>query len=404
MTSQPMMAHSPSVVKRNVLLLSSCLALSMTGSSLVMVVTALTGIILADNPAYMTLALTAQFVATMSTTIPASLLMRAVGRRIGFTIGQIIGIIAALVSCYAVFQGDFWLFVFGGALIGVHNAFWQYFRFAAADSSPTNFKAKAVSLVMAGGVISALFGPTLAKMSRDFFDPIMFAGSYAIVAILCCVTIVLLQFIRIPEETKEQKKQTGRPLSEIIKQPKFIVALFSAMIGYATMSLIMVATSPSMIICGYDFNDTANVIQSHALGMFAPSFFTGNLIKKFGAYKIIITGALLNFVCIAVNLSGIELSNFYIALIALGVGWNFMFIGGTSLLTESYEPSERSKVQAFNDFCVFGLVSVASYFAGSVQASIGWAAVNKSALPGLIIVLLGLSWLAFHQVKKDDTA
>ncbi len=389
----PVTAQGGGSARRNVTLLSGGLALSMSGGILVMTVTALTGTMLAPSPELATLPLTVQFIMTMATTIPASLFMRRVGRRVGFSVGQIIGVIGALVSCYAIFEHNFWLFVVGGGLIGSHNAFWQYYRFAAADTASADFKSRAISYVMAGGVVAAILGPELARYSRDLFEPIMFAGPYAVLAALSLCTLLLLQFIRIPGLTVEERKDSGRPLSVIARQPAFIVAVLSAMLGYAVMSFVMTATPLAMAACDHGFGDTAFVIQWHALGMTVPSFFTGHLIRRFGVLTIIKIGALLNLGTVIVGLSGIDVTEFFLALLFLGVGWNFMFVGGTTLLTEAYTPAERNKVQALNDFLVFGLVSVASLGAGAIQNLWGWEAINMMVIVPTLIAFLAALWL-----------
>lgn len=387
------LSEAPAHMKRNVFLLSACLALSMTGASLVMVVVALTGKMLLPDGIWWTLPLTLQFVGTMCAVIPANLLMRKYGRRIGFTLGQVIGIIAAFICYYAIMQDSFELFCVGGYFLGFHNAFWGYYRFAAAETASHDFKSRAISFVMAGGVVAAIFGPELAKLTRELFAPILFAGSYVAIAGLCVAAIILIQFIRIPGLSEEEKANTGRPLREIMKQPIFIVAVLSAMVGYGMMSLVMTATPLAMQICGFEFDDSAFVIQWHALGMFAPSFFTGYLIRRFGVLRIILTGAVSNLLCVAINLSGVEFIQFFSSLVLLGIGWNFMFIGGTTLLTECYEPAERNKVQSLNDFLVFGTVSISSLSAGLLQRLIGWDAVNLAVIIPILIVVFSVIWL-----------
>lgn len=399
--------------KRNVILLSICLALSMTGTSLNMVVTALTGAMLADPSAVhsvpflgvlpetslATLPLSMQFVGTMIATIPASMLMRRVGRRVGFSVGQGIGAVGAALACYAIWEQSFWLFTLCGLIIGFHNAFWQYYRFAASETASDAFKPRAISLVMAGGVVAAIIGPELAVFSRELMAPVLFAGSYAVIVVLCLVTIIVLQFIRIPNLTAEERRDTGRPISEIVKQPVFIVAALSAMFGYAVMSLVMTATPLAMAFCNHDFDDTAFVIQWHALGMFAPSFFTGTVIRKIGVLNVIKIGALLMIGCVIVNLNGIELEHFWVGLVLLGLGWNFMFIGGTTLLTETYTPAERNKVQALNDFLVFGTVSAASLSAGMLQNLVGWDAVNLAIVAPVILAFAAALWLRISGIR-----
>lgn len=379
-------------VRRNVLILAICQALSMSGSSLVMTVSALAGQMLATDKSLATVPLALQFTATMVTTIPASLLMGRVGRRVGFTLGQLVGLCGAALSCWAIFQGDFWLFAAGSCLLGVHNAFWQYYRFAAADTAGPDFRAKAISYVLAGGVIAAILGPQISKWTVDLFDPVLFAGGYVGIMVLSTITVLLMQLVRIPKPGVKRFIAAGRPLIEIIRQPTFILAVATAMFGYGVMTLVMTATPLAMTICGFGFSDTATVIQWHVLAMFAPSFFTGDLIKRFGVINIIIAGTVLNVGAMAINLSGINIANFTGGLILLGLGWNFMFIGGTTLVTETYQPDEQAKVQAFNDFLVFGTVAAASFSSGALQAKLGWTAVNITLAVPMFAVFMGAVW------------
>ena len=403
--------------KRNVILLAGCLALSMTGTSLNMVVSALTGVMLADQGAFYTLPflgevpettfatlpLSMQFIGTMIATVPASMFMRRVGRRVGFTVGQAIGVVGAALACLAVFEQSFWLFTLCGLVIGCHNAFWQYYRFAASETASPAFKQRAISLVLTGGVVAAIFGPELADFSQDLFAPVLFAGSYAMIAVLCLVTIVVLQFIRIPNLTVEERRDTGRPLREIARNPVFHVAVLAAMLGYASMSLVMTATPLAMAFCNYGVGDVAFVIQWHVLGMYVPSFFTGDLIKRFGVLTIIKLGAILMLGCVAVTLSGIELERFWLGLVLLGLGWNFMFIGGTTLLTEVYTPAERNKVQAMNDFMVWGTVSAASLSAGMLQNLVGWDAVNLAILAPVLLAFVAALLLRLFRARVPST-
>lgn len=379
-------------MKRNVLLLSGCLALSGTGASTVMVVTALTGKMLASDPLHATLPLALQFTFTAVGAVPAALLMRRIGRRAGFTVGQLTGAIAAAISAYAIYIESFWLFAFGGALLGVHNAFWQQLRFAAGDIATPEFKSRAIAYVMAGGVAGAIFGPEFATIGHDLFAPILFAGAYLIIMGLSFAAIAVLQFVEIPRTTADKQRDTGRPLMEIFSQPVVVVAVLAGMLGYAVMSLVMTATPLAMEACGFFVGDSARVIQWHAIAMFAPSFFTGHLIRRFGVVNILLVGILLNVMTLVLNLSGIDFINFWFGLVCLGLGWNFMFLGATSLLTEGYRPEERAKVQALNDFLVFGAVAIASFSSGALQNGIGWNAVNVAIAVPMTIVFLAIAW------------
>ncbi|WP_259779682.1 MFS transporter [Aestuariispira ectoiniformans] len=379
-------------MKRNVALLSACLALSTTGVTVTAVVSALAGKMLAPDGMW-TLPLALQFIGMTVMAIPANTIMNWIGRRAGFTLGQLIGIGGAFLSYYAIIELDYELLCVGGLLLGFHNAFWNGFRFAATETATESFKNKAISYVLAGGVISAIIGPEIAKFSKDLMAPATYAGSYLVIVLLCCITIAILQFIRIPRPKRHELKDTGRPLGQIIKQPTFIAAALAAAIGYGSMSLIMTATMPAMEICGFGFDESAFVIQWHAIAMFAPNFFTGSLIQRFGVLNVITTGIVLMFACIAVNLSGIEYLQFLSGLVALGLAWNFMFVGGTTLLTECYRSEERFKVQGLNDFIVYGMMSLSSLSSGILLQKFGWVAVNTAVILPILVVTGVMIWV-----------
>ena len=383
---------------RTVILLAICQGLSQSASIIIGVVSALTGLMLAEDKSLATLAVAMMMVGVMVATVPASLLMKRIGRRAGFTIGQLCGATSALISIYAIFSENFWLFVAAGPIYGIHTAFFHYYRFAAADAATDAYRSRAISFVLTGGVAAAILGPELAKLTRDLFAPVVFAGSFAAIFVLCLVSVTVIQFIKIPRPTAKERSETGRPLSEIARQPAFAVAILSAMLGYGAMSLVMTATPLAVTAHDHSFSDAAFIIQWHVLGMFTPSFFTGHLIHRFGALNIILTGALLIMSCIAVNLTGVGLVNFWFGLVALGVGWNFMFIGGTTLLTTTYRPEERAKVQAVNDFCVFGSVATGALSSGVLHALFGWDGVNLGIVLPIMIAFAAASWLRLRPV------
>ena len=390
-------ADRPNSTRRNVMLLATCQALVMTGGIIIGTTSALTGYILADDKSLATLPFALMFTGVMAATVPASLLMRRYGRRIGFTFGQAVGILAATLSTYAIFAESFWLFTVGGFIFGIHGAFGQQLRFAAADTASSDFRSKAISLVMAGGVIGAFVGPELAKATRDTFEPFIFAGCFATIGIIMLLNISILQFIRIPTMSAAERRDTGRPLIEILKQPATILAILASMIGYGSMSLVMTATPLAITQHDHSFSDAAFVIQWHVVGMFGPSFVTGHLIHRFGTLKIIIVGALLVLSCAVINQTGVEIAQFWAALVLLGVGWNFMFIGGTSLLATTYEPKERAKIQGFNDFLVFGSVAAASFSSGALQHTFGWQTVNLGIILPVVAIIGGAFWLFTRQ-------
>lgn len=374
-----------------VLVLSASQALSQSGQTMVMTVTALTGAYLSDMPALATLPLALQFLGMMIATIPASLLMKRLGRRAGFSLGQAIGAAAALVAAYGILQGSFWLFAAGSMGIGAHNAFWQHLRFAATEAVSENKRARAVSYVLLGGVVAALVGPWLAAHTREYFAPILFAGCYVALAGLSGVNILLLQTARFEAPDAGAQAGSGRPLREIARQPAFVMAVVSAAGGYGAMIFVMTATPLAMAGCGLGFGDMAFVIQWHVLGMYVPSFCTGRVIDRIGAERTIGIGILLIVIAMSANLSGLVLENFWVGLVAVGVGWNFMFISGTTLLTHTYRPEERAKVQALNEFVVFGTVSAASLSSGALFAAFGWTAVNAALALPLLLILAVLS-------------
>ncbi|MDP4795481.1 MAG: MFS transporter [Rhodospirillales bacterium] len=386
-------------MRRNVLILATCQALAMTGTSMLITASALVGIMLAPSKTLATLPLAVQFVATTCSTIPASLFMAKVGRKMGFTFGQCIGMSGGAIAAYAIYIGSFSLFIGGCALLGIHNAFWQYYRFAAADVATDEFRARAISYVLAGGLVAAFFGPQMAKWTA-YLSAATFAVSFASIIGLSFVAVILLQFTRIPTPAYKGIGGGGRPVWEIMRTPTFMVAAMSSTIGYGVMNMLMTSTPLAMTFCGFQFNDTATVIQWHIVGMFLPSFFTGHVIKRFGVVNVIAAGALLQAAAISVSLSGVEFTNFWGGLIALGVGWNFMFIGGTTLLTEAYMPEERAKTQAAHDFMVFGLVAITAFASGVLHEKLGWAAVNLIAAVPVSAAFITAIWYSTRRASR----
>lgn len=386
--------------KRNIPILALCQALFMSGTSLMVATTALVGFSLADDKVYASLPFTLQLVATMLTSIPAGMLMAKIGRKKSFLIGTVLAMFGAALCAYAVVQHSFLLFTLGSVLIGIFSGFANFYRFTAADSVDKEHKSRAISYVLAGGVLAAIIGPNLANITREMISGAAFAGSYASIIILYILSFVFLNFLDLPHHLEKTKVHSdrSRPLSIIVRQPRFIIAVICGMLGYATMTLVMTATPLAMQHHQHIYADTAFVIQWHVLGMFAPSFFTGNLIKRFGLLPIMFTGAILGLACIVINLLGTTVNHFWFALLLLGISWNFLFIGATTLLTETYDENERFKTQALNDFLVFSVVATASLSAGILHYKYGWQFVNYMAIPTLIIILISLIWL--YKIKR----
>lgn len=379
-------------MNRNVFLLALAHAIMMSVNSLMVTSAAIIGSQLATNKALATLPLALQFVAVMSTTIPASILMGRLGRKSGFLIATVIGLIGAVCGISGVYQDSFWLFCVGSIGTGIYTGFGNYFRFAATEVTPAEKKNTAISYVLAGGVLAAVVGPNLANLSKDVFET-AYLGTIISIFVLYSLNGINFLWMKLPRPVAPELRQTTRSMLAIAAQPSFIVAVMSAAIGYSVMVLLMTATPLEMTHQHHQFSDVAFVIQWHVLGMFVPSFFTGHLINRFGAQRIIISGVALMLLCISINFNGSSITHFWGALLLLGVGWNFMFIGGTSLLTETYSPAESAKAQAFNDFVVFSAAALSSFSAGALLHLLGWQLVNYAVLPLITLALLSQFWL-----------
>jgi predicted MFS family arabinose efflux permease len=380
--------------RKTVLLLAGCQALAMTSMSVLATTSAIIGHMLAVNKALSTVPVALQMTGMMSATIPAALLMARIGRRGGFWTGAALGATGGVVAGIAVWLASFPLFCLGTLLIGCSNGFAQQYRFAAAELADEGFRARAISLVLAGGVVSGVFGPEMARWSRDLFSPVLFAGCFAMIVALQLGAATLLSFVRLPPPpARGSIRGAGRPLGEIVRQPLFIVALLAGMVGYGVMSLVMTATPIAMIGCGFHFTDAAFVIQWHILGMYAPSFVTGHLISRFGLSTVLFAGVVLLIACCGINLAGISEHNFWAANALLGIGWNFLFIGATTLLTRTYRPEERAKVQALNDFMIFGTSTFAAFSSGALLAGFGWTSVQLTVLPFVAVAAAAVIWL-----------
>jgi len=392
-----------SSTKRNVGLLAACQAMLFTNNSTLIAINGLAGLALSPYKGLATLPVTCWVAGAAMATMPASLHMKRVGRQAGLASGTLWGIVGALICGSAIYLQNFWLLCFGTLVWGVYNAYGQYYRFAAAEVSTPDFRPMAISLVLAGGLVGGILGPTLSRWSVDLLAK-RFMGAYLVLIGFAIVTMVLLRFIRIPTPSAAEKSSSGRPLSEIAAQPKFIVAVLSAAIGYGVMNFLMTSTPIAMQVCGHPFTAATTVISAHIVGMFAPSFFTGALIRRFGLLPVMITGALLNIVTIAIALSGISIPHFTVALVLLGVGWNFLYIGGTTMLTTTYRPEERAKAQGTNDQAIFIMMLVSSFSSGVTVTNAGWNQVNLFALPLIAIVLIALVWFAMHQRRQAVAA
>ena len=381
---------------RNVGLLAACQAMLFTNNTTLIAINGLAGLALAPHVALATLPVTCWVLGGALGTMPASFHMKRVGRQRGLSMGTLWGVVGALLAAGAIWLQSFWLLCFATLVWGVYNAYGQYYRFAAADVSKQDFKATAISLVLAGGIVGGLLGPTLSRWTIDLAGPPFMSAYLALIA-FAVATMVILRFIRIPEPTAAERAAVGRPLAEIAAQPKFIVAVLAGAIGYGVMNFLMTSTPIAMRACGHPYSDAATVISWHVVGMFAPSFFTGGLIRRAGVLPVMLAGALLNLVAIGIALAGLEVAHFWWSLVILGVGWNFLYIGGTTLLTETYRPEEKAKAQGANDQAIFIMMAISSLSSGAAVTTGGWERVNLLALPMVALVAIALGWLALRQ-------
>jgi len=385
-------------VRRNIMILSLCVALSASAMSLIFTVAAVIGFSLASDKSLSTLPVAFMMIAMMAMTAPSAVVMAKMGRKFGFWMGATIAMMGAVSGMGAVYYANFWLLCVACACIGAGNAIAMQYRFAAAEAAPVEFRARAISYTMLGGLASAFIGPNLASFARDWFETIPFLGTFVALIGLQFLLVIAIGQLRLPDMRGHKHPEPARPLLTVMGQPAVIVAIIAGALGYAVMSFVMTATPLAILDCDYAFGDAAFIIQWHVVGMYAPGFFTGNLIKRFGALKVIQAGAILNFACLAVGLAGQDLiGNFWVSLVLLGVGWNFMFVGATTFLTENYRPSEQARVQAINEFCVFGTVAIASLSAGTIYAGSGWGTLLYSAALPVGLVLLIVATFAIRR-------
>jgi MFS family permease len=392
--------------RRDIFLLACCQGLLLTNSSGLISMSALIGYSLAETKALATLGATTYVLGSAVSTMPASLWMGRVGRRRGFMTGAAINIAGCALASLALWLGSFALFCAATAIIGVYNAIGLQYRFAAAEVAAPDFRAKAISLVLAGGIAGGFIGPASTGLGRDLF-PTPFLGSFLILAAVALLAIAVQSQVRVPRPTAEERSGGGRPLRHIVRQPVFVVAVLSGALGYGIMNLLMVATPLAMSFCSYPYSAAAMVIQWHVVGMYAPGFFTGSLIRRFGVLRVILAGVVLIGACVAVALNGNTIAHFLVSLALLGAGWNFMYTGGTTLLTESYRPAEKAKTQGANDFAVFATMGISSASSGALVSLAGWERMNAAALPVLAIVALAVGWLGWlrrHRHRHRGTS
>ncbi|HZW48476.1 MAG TPA: MFS transporter [Microvirga sp.] len=389
-----MQAHSPTsdaLAKRNAIVLAIAMALGGSSPAIVVSLGGLVGQNLAENKELATLPVSLLNLGLALGTIPAAMLMRRAGRRIGYVVGAGIGLVGGCLAALGIVSYSFLLFCLGTLIIGMYGSFNQSYRFAATDAASEAFKPRAISWVMIGGIAAGFIGPQTVIWLQDAAPAAPFSGAFLGQAALALMSMAVVSFLR-PVPVGAVPKAGGRPLREIVRQPRFIVAVVAGLVSYALMSFVMTAAPVAMVGCGHSVGDAASGIRWHILAMFGPSFFTGRLIARFG--KELVTAAGLGLIALSavIGLSGIDIAHFWTALVLLGLGWNFGFIGATAMVTDCYRPEERTKVQAANDFLVFGSVAVASFSSGGLLNAGGWETVNWMVFPPVLVALLLLAW------------
>lgn len=381
-------------MNKNLWLLAAAQGLFLTNNVVFIAINGLVGLSLAPAGWMATLPVMGYVVGGALSTGLVARSQRLWGRKVSFQLGLLVAVASALLCAAALHFGSFWLLVLATVVAGYYSANGQLYRFAAGELAAPAFREKAVSLVLAGGLIGAIVGPNLANQTRDTLGA-PFLGAYLALAVVALLSMAVMANIQFPPEPpRKQGSDSGRPLGEIMREPVFIVSTMGAALGYGVMNLLMAATPLAMQVCGMPFSDAALVLEWHVIGMFAPGFFTGHLIKRFGVLQIMGVGAALNALCIAIALSGQELHQFLIALFLLGMGWNFLFTGSTSLAMQAYRPEEKDKAQAAINFFVFATMAVTSFASGALVTTQGWTMLNVGSLIPVTLTGVSLLWLA----------
>ena len=386
--------------KRNTLILSVAQGLSITTTSINMINTGLVGAMLATNPSYSTIPLSLQFLTIALTLIPVSLLMGKFGRRLMFLLGSLAAFIGCLIIAFSIIDKSFYLFILGSILLGFSQANQQFYRYAAADNVSNNLKSKAISLVLAGGVIAAVVGPEVSRYSFDLFPDYIYLATYLLAASIQIINFTILIFIKIKKPEVTEKKI--RPLKDILMQKTLIIAILAAAVGYSLMSFIMTATPLQIVnICKLGNSASSTVIQWHIIAMFAPSFFTGSIISRFGNRKVMLVGIILYAFSVFFGILGDTVLNFWIALFLCGLGWNFLYVGGSDIIAKSALPEERAKVQGVTDFIIFVFVAMGSFLAGYLHSNLGWEIMLFYTIIPILLIFIGIIIIKPQNLKLN---
>jgi MFS family permease len=380
------------LAKRNAMVLAVAQALAGGNNTVIVATSSIIGAVLAPDKGLSTLPITCMVLGMWLGTLPVGWLARHYGRRFALQTGSLFGMASGLISYTAVMSGSFWILLLGTFCGGLYAAAHQSYRFAAADTASEKFRPKAVSWVLAGGVFAALIGPQLVIFTKDLLSPHLFAASFLGQSACAVLAAVVLMFVKVPPMPKVRAHQ-GRPLAEIVRAPRFIVAVACGVASYGLMNMVMTSAPLAMVGCGHSVTDAALGIQWHVLAMYGPSFFTGSLIARFGVARITALGLVFIGVASVIGISGTTVPHFWAGLMFLGLGWNFAFIGATTMVTQCHRPEERNKVQAFNDFLIFGCMAVSSFSSGQMLAYLSWQAINEVAFPVIVVAGAMLLWL-----------
>jgi predicted MFS family arabinose efflux permease len=389
-------AEGDRLAKRNALVLAVTQALAGGNNSVLVATAGIVGIMLAPDKGLATLPISFLALGTWAGTLPMGVLAHRLGRRNALQIGTVSGVLTGLICCVAVLQGSFLLFNIGAVFSGFYASAHQSYRFAAADTASEAFRPKAISWVLLGGVLAGIVGPQLVIATKELWPPYLFAATYIGQSALALLAAGVLMFLSIPKPPPRSEVGDGRPLAEIAKEPRFIVAVVCGVASYSMMNLVMTSAPLAMVMCNHSITDATLGLQWHVLGMYAPSFITGTLIARFGVERITALGLAIIIVAAVIGIAGISLWHFWSALALLGVGWNFAFIGATTMVTACHRPNERNKVQAFNDFLVFGSMAIGSFSSGMLLANFGWATVNEVVFPVVLAAGALLLWGALR--------
>lgn len=394
------MENSPRLFNKNLVLLILCQGIFLTNNITFVAINGLVGLSLTNISWMATLPIMGYVVGGALSTGIVARTQKKYGRQKSFQLGLLVAVLSSLICGYAAYSKNFWLLTFGTFVAGYYSANGQLYRFAAAELTHVSLRDKAISWVLAGGLLGAVAGPNLAALTKDSFDT-PFLGAYLTLTVAGIIGLIVMNFIHFPDEVAVKKVlPPGRSTFELLKQPIFMVAAVSSALGYGVMNLLMAATPLAMKVCGLPFSDAALVLQWHVIGMFAPGFFTGSLIKKFGTYRIMILGVVLNFVCILIALSGVEVYQFLLSSFILGVGWNFLFTGATSLAMTAYRPEEKDKAQGIINFFVFATMAITSFSSGALVTTSGWDILNIASLFPVVLMAVAMIWLRHKQQQE----